>query len=336
MDLRPLDPVRSIKAKLGILVVAAVTGSLLLTWFALLELGFWPRYTLPLALALAVLVTQLLARGMTAPLREMTGAARAMARGEYGRRVQATSRDEVGELAAAFNRMAEDLERVDGQRRELVANVSHELRTPVAALSAVLENLVDGVTPADPQTLGNALEQTRRLGRLVDDLLDLSRVDGGAAPLRRTAVPLRPLLDGAVAVSRAAWPGTTFVLRVDPPDLAADADPARLRQVVGNLLDNAARHGPRGRVQVGATRRNGVLVLDVVDEGPGIPAGEREQVFERFTRGSSGSAGGTGLGLAIARYAVELHGGWIEVVDDAPGEPAGCRIRVTIPDEERT
>ena len=124
---------------------------------------------------------------MTSPLREMTAAARRMARGDYGARVTATSSDEVGELARAFNRMAEDLEAVDRQRRELVANVSHELRTPLAALCAVLENLVDGVGEPDPATLRTALDQAERLSALASDLLDLARVDAGAAPLHASS-----------------------------------------------------------------------------------------------------------------------------------------------------
>ncbi len=189
-DLRPLDRLRSIKVKLGLLVVASCAATALVAYYGLVVLGWWPRYTLPVAVLLALAVTQLLAHGMTSPLRELTAAAREMARGDRGRRVTATSRDEVGEAARAFNRMAEDLEHVDRQRRELVANVSHELRTPVAALRAVLENVVDGVTPADATTLRAALAQVQRLGDLVGELLDLSRVDAGQVPLQRREVPL--------------------------------------------------------------------------------------------------------------------------------------------------
>src|SRR4029079_16976790 len=134
-------------------------------------------------IALALAVTQLLAVGMTSPLREMTAAARRMARGDYAVRVTDTSRDEVGDLARAFNTMARDLSLVDRQRRELVANVSHELRTPLAALCAMLENLVDGVATPDPVAWTAALEQAQRTSRLADDLLDLAGVDAGKAPL---------------------------------------------------------------------------------------------------------------------------------------------------------
>ncbi|GAB2675289.1 sensor histidine kinase [Thalassiella azotivora] len=339
VDLRPLDQVRSLKTKLGLLVAATVTVAALVVWQGLHH-AVGPRWTVPAAVVVALAVTQLLARGMTSPLREMTAAARAMATGDYSRRVRATSRDEVGQLAHAFNRMAEDLETADRQRRELVANVSHELRTPVTALHAQLENLVDGVTEPDPQTLEAALAQTERLGLLVTQLLDLSRLEAGVVPLEVEDVSVRPFLEDAVASARLVAAGAdrdvSWHVDVQPPDLLARADPARLHQVVANLLDNASRHSPTGgRVQVLARRlpskEGGGVRLDVVDEGPGIAPADRERVFERFHRGGpgdgTGGTGGTGLGLAIARWAVELHGGTIEVADS----DAGCRIAVVVP-----
>ncbi len=279
------------------------------------------------------MVTQLLARGMTSPLREMTAAARRMATGDYTRRVTATSNDEVGELARAFNTMAGDLEAVDRQRRDLVANVSHELRTPVSALRAVLENLVDGVAQPDRATLQTALDQTERLGRLVTDLLDLSRVDAGIVPLVREPLELRPFLDDAVAEARLTGRPVEYDVRVDPDDLTVQGDRSRLHQLVANLLDNASRHSPAGgTVTVVARRAGDRTVLEVTDEGPGIPLDDRAHVFERFTTGGGADGtGGTGLGLAIARWVTQLHGGLIEVAEpDRPGQ--GCRIRATLPE----
>ncbi|NLF05530.1 MAG: HAMP domain-containing protein, partial [Actinomycetales bacterium] len=129
-DLRPLDFARSIKVKLAILVAATVTLAASITWFGLTN-EFDVQVTFPVAIIISLVLTQLLARGMTSPLREMTAAASAMAGGDYSQRVRATSKDEVGQLATAFNRMAEDLQETDTLRREMVANVSHELRTPV-------------------------------------------------------------------------------------------------------------------------------------------------------------------------------------------------------------
>jgi signal transduction histidine kinase len=316
---RPLDPLRSFKAKASLLVGTSLVAASAAYW-ALSDQPF--RYALVTALVVAVAVTQLLAHGMTSPLREMTAAARAMARGRYDLRVRATSRDEIGELAVAFNQMSADLAAVDQHRRELVANVSHELRTPISALQAVLENVVDGVVEPDRETWETALRQTERLGRLVEELLDLARIDGGALQLERSRFAVAPFLRDAVEQA-----GVDAEIDVVPGDLVALADQARLHQVVANLLDNAVRHGPAGgRVQVRARGAADGVVLEVIDEGAGIPPQERQRVFERFTRGGSVD-GGTGLGLAIAKWAVEMHGGSIAVVGDQPG----CRIRVTLP-----
>jgi signal transduction histidine kinase len=332
---RPLDPVRSIKVKIGLLM--AVSGAAGVTYFSF-GIGWPPPGTSATAIGIALLTSQILAHGMTSPLREMTAAARAMARGDYSRRVRATSRDEVGELAGAFNQMAADLAAADRQRRELIANVSHELRTPISALQAVLENLVDGVADPDPNTLRTALGQTERLGRLVAELLDLSRLDAGAVPLDRADVDIAEFLADVVreaeVTAAAAGRHVRFALRRPAEAIVVAADSGRLHQVFANLLDNAARHSPAGgTVAIAAGRTADEVVVDVTDEGSGIPPEERAQVFERFTRGERASRrdGGTGLGLAIARWVVELHGGSIAAVDPPPGGPGGCHIRVAIP-----
>lgn len=341
--LRPWDPFRSIKAALGLLVIVSVGITTLLVIVAIHSATELRVITI-FSIIASLLITQLVATGLTAPLREMTAVARAMAQGDYSRRVAQVRRDEVGELAATFNRMAADLEASDRHRKELVANVSHELRTPIAALRAVLENVVDGVSESDPETMRLALRQTERLGRLVTHLLDLSRLDSGAVHLDAKRFEVWPYLS---AVLRTASLGTEngvafgggprsradvhLHLDVSPPELTAYADGERLHQVVANLVDNAVKHSPPGgrvTVRARAGEREGSLDLDVRDEGPGIPESERSRVFERFSRGAhSGGDGGTGLGLAIARWAVDLHGGRIEVAES----PRGCRIRVTLP-----
>lgn len=338
---RPLDPLRSIKLKIGILVVLAIGAAVAVFWYGI---GWWPPRTTLTAFAVALLVTQIVAHGMTAPLREMTAAARAMARGDYTRRVRVSSRDEVGELGRAFNQMAAELADASRQQRELIANVSHELRTPISALQALLENAVDGVSPADPETLRAALAQTERLSRLVAELLDLSRLDAGVVALDRAEVPVAGFLAEAVreAEVTAAGAGRSVAFAVECPEdgaLTVSADPARLHQVFANLLDNAARHSPAGGTVTVSARADGDRVrFDVTDQGPGIPAAQRTTVFDRFTHGrrageaagaAGGRAGGTGLGLAIARWVVQLHGGSIAVVDPPAG--SGCRIRVALP-----
>jgi signal transduction histidine kinase len=332
IGLRPLDPVRSIKAKLGILVMTSVTFAGSFTAIGV-SIGIRARYVVFTAVVLSMIVTQILAHGMTSPLRRMTAAARAMAEGDYSRRIRATTQDEVGELAGAFNQMAADLEAADRHRRELIANVSHELRTPISVLRAVLENVVDGVTGPDDAAVKAALAQTQRLGRLVEELLDLSRLEAGAVPLDLSDFDVKPFLGRVVGEADAAGRPVRFTLCVEPPGLSARADQARLHQVVANLVDNAAKHSPPGAVvRVAAAARATGIRIEVADEGPGIPEGERLRVFERFTRGGGqGTAqptgGGTGLGLAIARWAVELHGGTIEVAPSA----RGALIRVDLP-----
>ena len=330
---RPLDPFASFKVKMGLVVGSAITLASFTFWVG----ASWQfRYALLAALLTSLVLTQFLAHGMTSPLRQMTAAARAMARGDYSRRVRATSRDEIGQLAAAFNQMAADLGAADEYRRGLIANVSHELRTPIAALQALLENVVDGVAEPDGETMRMALSQTERLGELVTNLLDLSRLDAGAIPLQPSTFSVKRFLDEAIEHVALSPSDVGITVTVTPPDLVAVADPSRLRQVVVNLVDNAVRHSPAGgRVTVQAGAAPSGLRLEVGDEGPGIPPSERERVFQRFSRGDT-SAGGTGLGLAIARWAVELHGGSIEVMDAR----TGCRLGVTIPQsdarEERT
>jgi signal transduction histidine kinase len=333
--MRPLDPLSSIKTKLGAVIVGAVAVTVgVVTLGARLDLH--PILLAAIAGLLALVMVQFLARGMTSPLREMAHAASAMARGDYERRVTASSRDEVGDLARAFNQMATDLAEVDRVRRDLVANVSHELRTPISALQAVLENLVDGVEPPDPETLRVMLSQVERLGRLVAQLLDLSRLESGVVPLQRVSFELRPLLEQALEESRLhdlsrGGRRVGLVLAADD-GIKADGDPERVHQVVGNLLTNAVQHSPDGGdVRVSARADDRLVTIEVEDEGPGIPEADASRVFERFYRSDaarSSKDGGTGLGLAIARWIVDLHGGDIRVESRAP---QGCRMVVELP-----
>ncbi len=331
MTARPLDQVRSVKVKLGLLVAASVTVATVVGTIG--SAGGVPIWlSIPVTIALALAVTQLLAVGMTSPLRQMTAASRRMAAGDHSVRVAETSRDEIGELARAFNRMAEELAGVDRQRRELVANVSHELRTPLAALCALLENLADGVAEADPETLRAALEQGERMTALVTDLLDLSRVDAGKAPLDLQDVGVRPLLEAAVAELRISGREVTYAVQVSPPDLMVKGDPARLRQLAANLLDNASRHSPPGgTVTVRADVFGDHWRLVVTDQGPGVAPANRERAFERFgTLTDVDGGGGTGLGLAIARWVTDLHHGSIGFANPEPGE-SGARVLADLP-----
>ena len=327
---RPLDPLPSLKLKLSVVIAAAVGVTVVVFW-AGSHLGLWPSVSGVVAGSIALVVVWFLSRGMTSPLREMMAATEAMARGDFSRRISASSRDEVGVLAASFNAMAAELAETDRLRRDLVANVSHELRTPIAALQVVLENLIDGVELPDPQTFKTMLAQVERLGRLVKQLLDLSRLESGAVPLDRRDFAVGPMLESAIRESQLNAPEVEMTVSVEPSGLRIDADPERIHQVVANLVENAVRHSPRGgMVEVAARRISDGVTIEVSDEGPGIPEAEAPRVFDRFYRADSARSsrdGGAGLGLAIARGIVDLHGGDIH---PEHLEPHGCRMVVTI------
>jgi signal transduction histidine kinase len=331
--MRPLDALESLKLKLGIVIVAAVVITAAATLVAVRLLGLPSIVGAAAGIVLALGCVQLMARGMTAPLREMAAVATAMARGEHGREVAVRTNDEVGELARAFNRMTTELAETDRLRRDLVANVSHELRTPIGALQALLENVVEGVSEPDPETLQTMLAQTRRLGRLVTQLLDLSRLEAGEQPFDIRPFPVRDVLENAAREARLHAP-ESIVFSIDAAaGLQAAGDPERIHQVVMNLVENAVRFSPRpGHVALRASSTGQSVRLEVSDDGPGIAEDELERVFERFYRGDgSGSGeggGGAGLGLAIARWIVDLHGGTIRA---ARREPHGSRMVVTLP-----
>jgi len=338
-DVRPLDRLRSMKAKLSIVVIVSVTLAAFITWIGLRS-GLGPTKTFPLAIVLSLTFTLLISRGITSPLREMTAAVQAMAAGDYSQQVRATSRDEVGQLAVAFNSMSHEIASADQIRRDVIANVSHELRTPVAALHAQLENLVDGVVDPTPATLNTALIQTERLSRLISYLLDLSRIEAGAAELKIVPIELLDFLDDAVGslTMLDAGKNIDYVVDVAPTDLQVRSDPERLRQIVTNLVQNSIRHSPYGgTVTVSARREGAEIVLEFLDEGPGIRKEDREKVFQRFARGGTNTAidnhptsGGTGIGLAIVRWAVDLHGGTVRALDSLHG----ARIQVRLPDPD--
>lgn len=328
--MRPLDRLASIKLKLGVAIVIAVGVSSTVS-FVGFQLGV-PIWARPIvAVAIALTMVQVLARGMTSPLREMADASLAMARGDYDRRVTATSADEVGDLARAFNAMAGELAEVDRQRRDLIANVSHELRTPLAALRAQLENVVDGVGAPDAETFAVMLRQVDRLSRLVSQLLDLSRLEAGMHPFESEAVRIAEVVEAAVGEVRLASPEARVEVDV-PASLVVTGDGERLQQVVINLVENAVRHSPPDApVTVTATDGRGSVQIEVADSGPGLADGEAERIFDRFYRSDSArnsSSGGAGLGLSIARWIVDLHNGEIHA---ERRQPSGCRVVVTLP-----
>jgi signal transduction histidine kinase len=327
---RPLDWVTSIKMKLGLIVagsVIATVGAI----YGSVSFGMHARWAFAAGLVVSLLVIQLLAHGMVLPLREMVSATEAMAAGNYSQQVTATARDEVGSLARSFNAMAARLDEAERQRRELVANVSHELRTPVAALRARLENLADGVEELDDDTVTAMLKATERLGRLVDQLLELAQYESGTIRISQRPFAVAEAVDDAIAEAGAARADVRIAAHVDE-ELSGCGDPERIHEVLTNLLTNAVRHSPaQGVVTVTGDRQRGGIRIAVSDQGPGVPAGEVERIFERFHRTDAARRtgdGGAGLGLAIARSIVDLHGGSIRAESPAAG---GLRVVVDLP-----
>lgn len=329
---RPLDWLPNLKLRVALLIVIAVAITDTLFYAGVKLTSWWPGVVGALSAGAALGVVWVLSRGTLEPLRAMARASESIARGDLSTRVDVGSRDEIGRLAQAFNQMAEELEVTDRARRDLVANVSHELRTPIAALQAKLENIVDGVEQADHDTLLVMVAQVERLGRLVQQLLDLSRLESGAVPLECREFAVASMLEHAVREAQLAAPDARLSLLVEPADLTVAADAERLHQVVANLVANAVRHSPHGgQVTVAAREVTAGVCIEVLDEGPGIAPAEAERVFERFYRSDyarSTRDGGAGLGLAIARWIVDLHGGDIH---PEPRDPHGCRMVVTLP-----
>lgn len=286
------------------------------------------------AMGAALLVGGMLFRSIIAPLRRLTAASQAIAAGDLSARAPVRGRDEVAQLAEAFNRMAESLARAEEARRSQTADIAHELRTPLTVIQGTLEAMVDGVYPANRENLLAALAQVRTLVRLVEDLRILALADAGQLRLHRAPVDLRPLLQEVVEAHRpqAQERGIALDLEAPPalPLVLADRD--RLAQVMGNLLSNALRYVPEGgHVTVRVEDRGREAAVAVADNGPGVAEEDLDRIFDRFWRGDPArrrATGGSGLGLAIARHIVEAHGGHIWA-EPTPG--GGLTVVFTLP-----
>ena len=298
-----------------------------------------------------------LSRVMSRPLVNLTTATRAVAAGDLSIRVPTYYPGEVGELAGAFNQMAQELARADDLRRNLTTDVAHELRTPLSVIRGKLEGVLDGVYPAAPEHLQPILEETKLLTHLVEDLRLLALAEAGQLGLEKRPMDIGDLLqDAHVNFSpQASDRGVTLALDLPPELPEVIADWRRIAQVLGNLLTNALRHTPQGgQVILSAALKEpsskavaggdgnlpyeddgdvdgGMVEVVVSDTGTGISPEDLPFIFERFWRDDksrSRASGGSGLGLAIARQLVEMHGGTIGV-ESTPGQ--GSTFRFTLP-----
>jgi len=306
------------------------------------ESSFLDRVNRSLVLAaigaslVALLVGALLARRITRPLRDLTRAAQRIAQGHLDERIAVGGADEVGQLAHAFNQMAESLARTEEARRQLVADVAHELRTPLAVVQGTMQAMREGVLPRDDPTIDAVREEVDTLVRLVADLRDLSLGDVGQFPLQRRALDLTPVIEQTSAAFAAEAVAHQLTLTVDLapglPRLEGDED--RLRQALRNLIANAMHHTPpKGEVSVRVQALDGWVEVQVRDTGDGIAPEHLPHVFERFYRADPSRAresGGTGLGLAIVDQIVRVHGGTVSASSDGLGQGATFTLRFPI------
>ncbi|KAB8140475.1 HAMP domain-containing protein [Chloroflexia bacterium SDU3-3] len=295
---------------------------------ALLLLGF--------LLLLAVLLSRWLAR----PVRGVTSAALLVAGGQLDTQVAGARVRELDDLASAFNTMARSLSDADRQRRQLTADVAHELRTPLSIIKGRLEGVQDGIYQATPEQIGQLLDETALLERLIEDLRVLALAEAGQLPLYREPMDPTDLLAAARASFAAQAAERQIALSYEAADdlPLIDIDPQRMQQVLGNLLANALRHTPAGgSVGLRAELRGGgkgqppSVAISVRDTGAGIAPDDLAHIFERFWRADQArtrGTGGTGLGLAIARQIVVAHGGDISAESE---RGAGTCLTITLP-----
>ncbi|HPH98036.1 MAG TPA: ATP-binding protein [Anaerolineaceae bacterium] len=284
----------------------------------------------------AALLGLLMARTITRPLRELTLAAHTLAEGtRTGLQVAVRTQDEIGELAAAFNRMSADLQRASQMRMQMTADIAHDLRTPLTVITGYLESLRDGVLKPTQERFEVLYNEARHLQRLVEDLRTLSLTDAGClAVLPQKTSPAELLEDARQAfLHRAEKANITLSVQAQPNLPDVEVDPERLEQVLGNLLSNALRYTPAGGcILLSAAAQNKGVAITVSDSGSGISAEALPHIFERFYRAEPDRAeqnGESGLGLAIARSLVELHGGVINAV--SPGALGGAEMRIWLP-----
>jgi len=285
------------------------------------------------ALVLALTLSFLLMKRVLGPLTRMTDITRNIASGDYSDKVPITSRDEVGELAAAFNRMAESLQKIEQLRKTMILDVAHELRTPLTNIKGYVEALTDGVVTPSSETFELLQEETLRLVNLVEDILRLAKADAAKATLHITDVSLFGLIGHIMDSLRAQF--NEKKIRVETHfSNGTDqlrADPDKLSQVIGNLLQNALQYTlPGGTVGISAERMPGEIKVVFANTGGEIAEKDLPYIFERFYRGEKSRSrkhGGAGIGLAIVKELVEAHGGTVGA-EVSSGE---VRIWFTLP-----
>jgi signal transduction histidine kinase len=284
---------------------------------------------------LTLVIGLLLMRRMINPLSEVIAAAHTVSQGDLSARVPVQARnDDLSALSDHFNHMANELERSDTERRNMLADIAHELRTPLTILRGRLEGILDGVYPADDAHIAPALEETYLLERLVEDLRLLALAEANQLRFELKPVRLDELSETIMGLfsAQAAEKNVQLNLEAEPDLPEVHVDPQRFQQVIGNLIDNALRYTPEGSsIELAIHKQNKSVTLTVADSGSGIPEDELPHVFDRFWRSEKSrarSTGGAGLGLSIARRLVEAQGGKISAHNR---QPRGFEVQISLP-----
>jgi two-component system, OmpR family, sensor histidine kinase BaeS len=321
------------------LVVAWMVVAALITGAATGNWGDRPagRFVIGAVTVAAGAVTIVAYRRTSPPVGDLLGAAEQVGTGDYRVDLEVRGPRELRLLTATFNEMAARLAANEEQRRRFLADITHELRNPLAVLQSEIEAQMDGIHPRDDHHVASLLEETRRLGHLVDDLHTLALAETGRLGLQQEAVAFGALVDEVVGrhEAQARQRGVALRASIGPELPKAWVDPARIRQVLDNLLANAIRHTPAGgEVSVAVSTVPGpgsgdgqMLRCRVTDAGAGFREDQLRQVFDRFERASD--SGGSGLGLSIARDLVRAHGGEIHADNDP--STGGASVSFTLP-----
>lgn len=277
------------------------------------------------ALGLAFILSYHLTRRVLRPLLQMTAITKEVAAGNFSLRAEVTTRDEVGQLGLAFNRMADSLEQVERLRKTMVADVAHELRTPLTNLRGYLEALNDSVIPPTSDTFNMLQKENLRLVHLVDTLQQLARADAARAYLKREEIVISDLITQMVELHLPNFREKQIAVetRFSSKKLLVTADRDKLLQALQNLMENCWKYTPnKGQVLISVDHDSEVVKIDFHNSGPGISEDDLPYIFERFFRADrsrSRDAGGAGIGLAITRELVEAHGGHVGA-DSVPGD----------------
>lgn len=293
----------------------------------------WRVYAALIAVLLALIVSVVIARRITAPIDRTVAAIRARGEGDRDVRIKdVRAMGELGELVDGFNKASDAVDRQERAHRNLVADVAHELRTPVAVLQAGHEAMLDGITEPTPENLGSLRDEVLRLGRLLDDLRALAAAEAAALQLQLTDGDLADIAAQAAAALTAPVEMAALTLRTELSSARVLCEAERMREVVTNLLTNAIKYTPAGGIVTLATGSDAGerAWLRVSDTGVGIPADELPHVTERFFRGrqSSAMAGGSGFGLTIVVELIRAQHGSVDITSE-PG--AGTQVTITMP-----